>query len=254
MTEDEVADAWRRFKVDGDLVARADLIVHFRTLAAYAAVRVGNSLPATHERDDLTSYATIGLIDAIEKYDLERGVKFVTYALPRVRGAIIDEVRSLDWVPRAIRTKSRELERSRVRLEENLGRAPEDHELADHLGLSMEEFWALTNEASIASVTHLTETPGDTGGDEDRVSSFSPVDAASAPHDIYETTEVVQVVARAVDRLPEADRQIIYFYYLQEMTLAEIGDVLGVTESRVCQLQGRVLASLRDVLAQGHVA
>jgi RNA polymerase sigma factor for flagellar operon FliA len=241
--------AWQQFKETRSLEARNALILHYASLVRYVAAKVGAGLPSMVDREDLVSYGQFGLIEALDGYDLERGVKFETYAVARIRGSIIDALRKLDWVPRGVRSKARAIEQATSELQIMLGRPPEDSELAEHMGITVHELWSQMSQTSAALTSGLDEESEDHA-------SISDVtfDVASNPEDIFAAGEVTDLMAEAISSMPERYKTILVLYYLQEMTLAEIGAVLGVTESRVCQLQSKVLQALRDSLGQGALS
>ena len=236
----DLIETWSEFKLTADVRLRNDLVVHYQPLLRQISARIGSGLPGSVDREDLVSYGVFGLMDAIEKFDLDRGVKFETYAGPRIRGSIIDHLRSLDWVPRSVRSKARDLERARHDLEIELGRCPDDTELAKRLEITIEGLWSMKSQAAISSVSGLD-------GDEDRQPIQDTVyDPISNPEDLFGSNEIIEMVARAVSGMGERSKTIVTLYYVEEMTLAEIGQLLGVTESRVCQLQSKVLQGLHD--------
>lgn len=248
---------WQQFKDGGDVSCRNRLVLHYSSLVRYVAAKVGGALPPTVDRDDLVSYGMFGLIDALDKFQLDRGVKFETYGVARIRGAIYDEIRALDWVPRSIRSKGREIERAKAELEMATGRPPEHVEVAQHLGLSLESYWTMASQASVSVVKSANE--GFLGGLADgTVATDDPsdkhIDPTSNPEDLMGTSEITELIGEAISSMDERSKTILVLYYLQEMTLAEIGQILGVTESRVCQLQSKVLLALRDSLGQGGLA
>lgn len=259
MEKDELASAWVDFKATGDPIVRNELVLHYQSLVKMVAAKVAGGLPSMVERDDLVSYGMFGLMDAIEKYDLDKNVKFETYAVARIKGSIIDELRALDWVPRTVRSKARDVDRAQSELQAQLGRIPDDTEIAAYLDITVHELWAIQNQTNSS---YLQSADGDAafgrGAPEAQGAQYSILEAsfdpAANPEDLYGTQEVVTLLAQAVDAMPQRSKTILVLYYLQEMTLAEIGEILGVTESRVCQLQSKVLQTLRDALHQGSAA
>ncbi len=246
---DHLDQLWRRFKENGDERAREGLILHYSPLVKFVAGRVGAGLPASVDRSDLVSYGIFGLIDAIDKYDQERGVKFETYATTRIRGAIIDELRALDWAPRSIRASAREIERSMAELENRLQRTPTEEELARHMGIPLADLLDSMAEVSSAGVVALDELLGpsrDSATVGDLVADPSGVD----PEQVYQDAESKRVLADAINRLPPRERLVLTLYYYEGLTLAEIGSVLGVTESRVCQIHTKSVMSLRNRMAE----
>lgn len=238
-------ELWIAYKCDGVRDDRNALLVHYTSLVRYVANKVAAGMPGTVDRDDLVSYGMFGLIDAIEKFDLGKGVKFETYAVSRIRGNIIDELRKVDWVPRSIRSKARDVERTYREMENELGRLPEETEVAGRMGITIQELWILLSQTAVASVTALDEHEE---SDERRSGNEMLHDPGANPEELFEAVEVTHLLARAVGGMSERNRTILVLYYLEEMNLAEIGDVLGVTESRVCQLQSKILQNLRESL------
>ncbi len=245
-------ELWERFKETGSLPAREQLIVHYAPLVKYVASRVATGLPANVEQADLVSYGIFGLIDALEKFDRSREIKFETYAIPRIRGAIIDELRSLDWVPRSVRFKAREVEKAHTELEAKLKQAPSDAEVAEHLGVSLPELHEIVTQISFVTVTALEEVVS-TGAD--RGESLSLLDtladmAAIDPSSGIEGNETRMMLSAAINSLSEREKIVITLYYFEGLTLAEIGEVLGVTESRVCQIHTKAVGLLRNNLKE----
>lgn len=252
----DLSALWASFKDGGDSAAREQLILNYSPLVKYVAGRLSASLPQTVDTADLISYGIFGLIDAIEKFDLERGIKFETYAIARIKGAIIDELRSMDWVPRSVRARAREVEQAYVKLEGELKRVPQDCEVAAELGISVKDLQDLFARLSYASVVSFEELW--VGGDrEDRQNAIGSIQDESAedPVAMFESVEVKDILAGAIDRLPEREKLVITLYYYEGLTLKEIGQVLGVTESRVSQLHTKAVLRLRARLhtAQGAV-
>ncbi|HEY3210427.1 MAG TPA: RNA polymerase sigma factor WhiG [Actinomycetota bacterium] len=245
-------ELWERFKETGSQQAREQLIVHYAPLVKYVASRVATGLPANVEQADLVSYGIFGLIDALEKFDRSREIKFETYAIPRIRGAIIDELRSLDWVPRSVRFKAREVEKAYTELEAKLKHAPSDAEVAEHLGVSLPELHEIVTQISFVTVTALEEVVS-TGAD--RGESLSLLDtladmAAIDPSSGIEGNETRAMLSAAINSLSEREKIVITLYYFEGLTLAEIGEVLGVTESRVCQIHTKAVGLLRNNLKE----
>ncbi len=246
----DLQGVWKSYKRDASPSARETLIVHYSPLVKYVASRVATGLPANVEQADLVSYGIFGLIDALEKFDPAREIKFETYAIPRIRGAIIDELRSLDWVPRSVRFKAREVEKANAELESRLKRAPTDPEIAGHLGVSLSELHDIVTQISFVTVTALEEV---VSAGADRGESLSLLDtladlAATDPASGVEGTETRAMLAGAINSLSEREKVVITLYYFEGLTLAEIGEVLRVTESRVCQIHTKAVGQLRNNL------
>lgn len=246
---DTVNGLWERFKGDSDPAAREQLILHYAPLVKFIAGRVGANLPSTVENADLVSYGLFGLIDAIEKFEPERGLKFETYALSRIRGSIIDELRGLDWVPRSVRARSREVERAYTELENELQRAPTDEEIAAHVGMTVHDLHDLFASVSYTNIAALDELLH--GGEGTATLGDTVVDRRlAAPEEAFEGQSLREAIGGAVHLLPERDQIIIALYYYEGFTLAEIGLVLGVTESRVSQLHSRAMLQLRGWMTE----
>jgi RNA polymerase sigma factor for flagellar operon FliA len=247
--EVELRDLWSRYK-GGDDRARERLVLAYSPLVKYVAGRLAAGLPAHVDEGDLISYGMVGLIGAIERFEPEREIKFETYAVARVRGAIIDELRSLDWVPRSIRSRARQIEQASTKLEHQLQRAPTEEELAEKLEMTLEEFQTALLDISHSSVLALDElwTVSDSSGDQ--VSLLDTIEDPNAvdPQDALDTTEVRDRLAETIETLPERERLVIALYYYESLTLREIGEVLGVTESRVSQLHTKAVLRLKGTL------
>jgi RNA polymerase sigma factor for flagellar operon FliA len=209
---------------------------------------MSSGLPAHVEEADLISYGLIGLISAIERFELEREIKFETYAIPRIRGAIIDELRALDWVPRSVRARAREIERANVKLEHKLQRAPTDEEMAEELGVEVENFQESLIQISNSTIAALDElwTVSDSSGDQVSLLDTLHDPDAPDPAQQLDATDLKDRVADAIARLPEREKLVIALYYYENLTLREIGEVLGVTESRVSQLHTKAVLRLRS--------
>ncbi|MFZ4515443.1 MAG: RNA polymerase sigma factor WhiG [Acidimicrobiia bacterium] len=242
-----VADLWRAYKSDGTPDARDRLILHYSPLVKFVAGRVASGLPHNVEQTDLTSYGIFGLIDAIDKFDPERGFKFETYAIARIKGAIIDELRAIDWVPRSVRAKAREIERAYSKLENELKRSPEDREVATELGITEDELANSMSQISFVGLVALDELL-DAGNDRSGSVKDSLADRSGDPEQQYEVDEMKHVLADAINRMPEREKLVLTLYYYQGLTLNEIGSVLGVTESRVCQIHTKAILQLRGRL------
>lgn len=240
---DPLAALWGRFKATGDGGAREGLILHYSPLVKFVAGRVGAGLPRNVDQADLVSYGVFGLIDAIDKFEPERGFKFETYAINRIKGAILDELRALDWVPRSVRARAREIERAMVELEHRLKRTPTDEELARHMEKPVDDLLDDLAEISNLGIVALDEllTADSSSSVGDMVADPKGIDPAAA----YQIEETRRILADSINRLPDRERLVLTLYYYEGLTLAEIGDVLGVTESRVCQIHSKSVMSLR---------
>ena len=240
-----LARLWQRYKASGDRTLRDRLIVHYSPLVKYVAGRVSAGLPHTIEQADLVSYGMFGLIDAIEKFDTTRNIKFETYAITRIKGAIIDELRSIDWVPRSVRAKARAVEEAYARLEASLGRAPQDAEVAAELQMSEDELQSTFAQISFVGIVALDAVLPGNDRDESTTLGDTIADRTDGPMAAYEVEEMKQVLASAISRLADREKLVLSLYYYEGLTLAEIGQVLGVTESRVCQIHTKAILQLR---------
>jgi RNA polymerase sigma factor for flagellar operon FliA len=249
--EEGVNRIWSEFKRTGDRALRNELIEHYSPFVKYVAGRVMSGLPRHFDEDDLTSYGIIGLIDAIERFEPDRNLRFETYAIPRIKGAIIDELRSIDWVPRSVRSKARAVEQAVTHLETTLRRTPSEAEVADELEMSSADFHTAMRKISSAGVMALDEVLRGSGDRADRSTlGESLPDRSFGPVDTFEAKESKQALLDAVEAMPERERGVLTMYYYDGMTLTEIGSVLGVTESRVCQIHTKALRQLRSRLAE----
>lgn len=247
LTADPVREAWEEYKSTGSEQARDGLILHYSPLVKYVAGRVGVGLPANVEQADLISYGIFGLIDAIEKYELTRGIKFETYAISRIRGAIIDELRAIDWVPRSVRFKAREVEKAYNALENKLKRPPSDEEIAKEMDISVADLTNIYTQLSTVSLVALDELMSVEGGSGDKISLVDTLEDTKtvSPADAFEVDEMKEILAGAISRLPEREKIVVTLYYYEGLTLAQIGEVLGVTESRICQMHTKAVLALK---------
>ena len=246
----ELKDLWRQYKRDGDARARERLVVAYSPLVKYVSGRMASGLPAHVEEADLISYGLGGLISAIERFELEREIKFETYAITRIKGAIIDELRSLDWVPRSVRARARAIERANTKLEHKLQRAPTDEEMADELEMSVSDFQDQLLQISNSTVAALDElwTVSDASGDQVSLLDTIQDHDAPDPQQLLDASELKDRLADAISALPEREKLVIALYYYENLTLREIGEVLGVTESRISQLHTKAVLRLKSRL------
>jgi RNA polymerase sigma factor FliA len=249
--DEALAAIWHAFKSTGDVDARERLILHYAPLVKYVASRVATGLPASVDQADLVSYGMFGLIDALQKFEPVRGNKFETYAIPRIRGAIIDELRAMDWVPRSVRFKQREIEKALADLESMLKRQPTERELAERLGMSMHELHEVITQISFVSVLALDETVSVGADRGEKVSLVDTLaDKGFDPSTGVESQETRGLLAAAINELSEREKIVVTLYYFEGLTLAEIGDILGVTESRVCQIHTKAVGVLRGQMTE----
>jgi RNA polymerase sigma factor for flagellar operon FliA len=229
-------------------VERETLILESLSLVKNIAYRVARRLPSSVEISDLVNAGVLGLLDAVDKFDPQRGVRFNAYAELRIRGAIIDSLRDLDWAPRSLRRKSRELERIYGMLEVKLGRPATDEEICAAMGETLEGFHALIDQLNGLTIGSFEAAAHPASGE--KVIDYYP-DDANDPYTQLAADELIGVLAKAIDALPEKERLVISLYYFEEMTMKEVGALLGVNESRVSQLHSKATLRLRDKLRRG---
>lgn len=250
--QDSVSAAWTDYKQSGSPEARDALILNYSPLVKYVAGRVAVGLPANIEQADLISYGIFGLIDAIDKYDQARGIKFETYAISRIRGAIIDELRAIDWVPRSVRFKAREVEKAYQALENKLKRPPSDAEIAEEMGITVDELNHIYTQLSTVSMVALDELMSVDGGQGDKLALVDTIEdtRTASPMEAFESEEMKSILAEAINRLPEREKIVVTLYYFEGLTLAQIGEVLGVTESRICQMHTKAVLGLKGKISE----
>jgi RNA polymerase sigma factor for flagellar operon FliA len=246
-----LAAVWREFKTNGDPHLRDQLIVQYSALVKYVAGRVSVGLPHSIEQADLVSYGMFGLIDAIEKFDHTRNIKFETYAITRIKGAIIDELRSIDWVPRSVRAKARAVERAYTNLESRLLRTPSDAEVAAEMAISESDLQTIFTQISFVGIVALDDVLSSGSGERGESTTLGDTlaDRGDGPMAAFEVEEMKQILATAINRLADREKVVLTLYYYEGLTLAEIGQVLSVTESRVCQIHTKAILQLRGRMA-----
>lgn len=234
-----------------DHEARQHQIEDYIPLVKYLAHRISMKLPNHVEIDDLVNSGIIGLIDAIEKFDPSRGIKFKTYAEFRIRGAIFDGLRSLDWVPRSVRKQKKMVEQSYAQLEQQLGRHATDEELSKELGVGLDEFYKILDNlkgVSLGKFVELNNNDSQANGEGDSVIAFIPDRSTDDPYHKFQKHELTEILSEAIRKLPDKERYVVSLYYFDELTMKEIGTVLNITESRVSQLHTKSMIRLRDAL------
>jgi RNA polymerase sigma factor FliA len=249
MTEEEL---WEEYQRSRNPKIRDAFVVQYAPLVKYVAGKVAMGMPNNIEFDDLVGYGVFGLLDAIDKFDPTREIKFKTYAVTRIRGAIYDELRSIDWVPRSVRQKAKELELIMVKLESQTGRTASDEELAKELNMTVEDFHSMLLKISSTSLISMND-PWYLGEESDKVSIMETIESPNSlnPDTMIEKQEVVKLIEKTIEELPEKEKKVLILYYYEGLTLKEIGDVLDVTESRVSQLHTKAIIRLRSKL--GHI-
>ncbi|POR01136.1 RNA polymerase subunit sigma-70 [Alkalispirochaeta sphaeroplastigenens] len=249
LTEKTEEDLWKAYRKTKDDAIRNRLVKQYLPLVKYVAGKLAVGMPQNVEFDDLVSYGVIGLFDAISKFDPGKHVKFKTYAVTRVRGAIFDQLRQLDWVPRSVRQKTRELEETIRRLESQLGRAATDQEISRELGITPKEFEKIMLKISGTTVLSLNDV-WYAGDDHDRMTIGDSIESPQGrnPDAVVEKMEIKRVIVEAIQELPDKEKKVLVLYYYEDLTLKEIGAVLGVTESRISQLHTKAILRLRGRL------
>jgi RNA polymerase sigma factor for flagellar operon FliA len=250
MSDNDALQIWLQYKQTADPHLRERLILTYAPLVKYVAGRLGTGLPAHVEEGDLVSYGLLGLMNAIERYDPGRDTKFETYAISRIKGAIIDELRSMDWVPRSVRARAREVERANAKLENQLQRAPTDAEIAGELGITVDELNDSLLAISHSSMVALDELWSVSDSSGDQVSLMDTIEDPNAPDPArsLDVGDLKDRIADSIANLPEREKLVIALYYYENLTLREIGEVLGVTESRVSQLHTKAVLRLKSRL------
>lgn len=242
---------WQAYKDGQDQASRDELIIHYSYLAKYIANRLAINLSSAVEVEELISYGIEGLIDAVEKFDYQRKIKFETYAIARIKGAMIDGLRSMDWVPVSVRQKSKELEKVYGALEVKLGRAASDSEMAEALGLTPVQFNSLLRDVSVTTIVYLEDfLPGEDGEKNKRVLDLLRDDQTESALNMVEFAETKKLLADAISKLPDKEKMVIFLYYYEGLTLKEIGEVLSLSESRISQLHTKSILRLRGRLSR----
>ena len=244
--EDEL---WHEFKKTRSTKIRDQFIKQYMPLVKYVAGKVSTGMPESVEFDDLVGYGQFGLLDAISRYDPDKNVKFKTYAVTRIRGAIFDELRELDWVPRSVRQKSREIEDTITELEAKLGRTASDAEIAKAMGMTESEYESVVMKVSGTNILSLNDV-WYSNDDSDNMSIGDNIEAPNSmnPDVIVERKEIKRVIIQAINELPQNEKMVIILYYHEDLTFKEIGQVLNVSESRISQLHSKANLRLRAKL------
>lgn len=249
--ETDERELWVRLKEQGDEGAREELIVRYMRIVKYIAGRMAIHVPSSIDMDDLIGWGVLGLIDAVEKYDHRQDIKFSTYASIRVRGAIIDQIRSLDWAPRSLRAMARKVGAAREKLRHEMGREPSAEDIAGELGTTAEHVEHVMAQLQTAQVLCLDDYLPAEDNAEARKMDVTSDREASNPQQVAERVERQEQLYQAILRLPEQQQKVLNLYYYEELTLKEIGAVLEVSESRVCQIHSGAMKRLRVVMQGG---
>lgn len=245
MTDIEKNKLWEEYKKTNNQALREKIIIEYATLVKIVAGRLSMYLGYNVEYDDLVSYGVFGLIDAIDKFDYDKGIKFETYASLRIRGAILDQIRKMDWIPRSLRQKQKKIDAAMSKIELETGRSATDEEIAKELGISEEEYLLWQGQANVTNLISLdefAENNGEKGIDSIRGNSFDE------PERVIEKQEVKRLLAESLNALTEKEKNVILLYYYEDMTLKEISKAMDVSESRVSQLHTKALGKMKQKL------
>lgn len=247
-----VETLWKEYKETGSKIAKDKLLVEYSHLVKYIGHRLSVNLPASVDKDDLTSAGIIGLIKAVETFEPERGFKFETYAAHKIRGSILDELRALDWVPRSVRQKARDLQKTYSKLENDLGRLPYDDEVCNSLGISIKEYEDILSDVAPVTIISLEEAMPDRSSDSKELRIIDTIEDPGSSNPLKELgfNEVKSILKEAIANLPEKEKLVVALYHYEELTLKEIGVVLDITESRVSQIHSKAILKLRSRLLQ----
>ncbi len=245
-------DLWKEYKATGSKVAKDKLLVEYAHLVKYTAYRIAVNLPQSVDRDDLMSSGVLGLIKAVETFDPDRGFKFETYAGHKIRGAILDELRSLDWVPRSVRQKARDLQKVYARLENRLGRMPYDDEVCEEMDISMKEYEDILSDVTPATIISLEEAMPERGADSKELRIIDTIEDPGSTNPLKEMgfNEIKSILKDTIANLPEKEKLVVALYHYEELTLKEIGVVLSISESRASQIHSKAILKLRGRLLQ----
>jgi RNA polymerase sigma factor for flagellar operon FliA len=247
-----IEQLWHEFKTNDSKIAKDKLLVEYAHLVKYVTARLAVNLPASVDRNDLISSGVMGLIKAVETFEPDRGFKFETFAGHKIRGAILDELRALDWVPRSVRQKSRELQRTYAKLENDLGRIPYDDEVCEALGITIKEYESLLAEVTPTTIISLEEAMPGRDSDAKELKIIDTIEDPGSDNPLKELgfSEVKSILKEAIAALPEKEKLVVALYHYEELTLKEIGVVLDITESRVSQIHSKAILKLRSKLLQ----
>ncbi|MHB8620710.1 MAG: FliA/WhiG family RNA polymerase sigma factor [Chloroflexota bacterium] len=246
----ENPELWNRFWEERSPEAREEVILQYVPLVRYVVGRLAISLPHFLTSEDMVSFGVLGLMDAVERYEAGRNVKFSTYAITRIRGAIIDELRSLDWIPRQVRKQAREIEQTMSRLDQEFGRPATERELARSLNITVDKLQRALLDSSCVTLSLSRMVDADNSDHSAQVMPELADESAVDPLDYTQRAELSRTLARSISQLSSREQQVLSFYYVDELNLKEIGVLLSVSESRVCQLHTKAILRLRGILAE----
>lgn len=239
---------WALWAKDARQDIKDELVLRYLPLVEQVAGRMKIGLPDSVQVDELVNSGIIGLISSVENFDPGRGFKFETYAVNRIRGSILDSLRDYDWMPRSIRSKTRSLEAALVKLEGNLGRVPSDDEVATELDIDLDSYYEMLDEVKVASILSLDQPLAGPEGELSTLGEMIEDEDSDDPREVVEWNEARDVTRRMIQRLTQQERLVVALYYYEELTLREIGEVLGISESRVSQIHSRIILTLKGKL------
>ncbi len=249
LPEEEYVSKWKKWREEGNADIEQELLIEYLPLVNQVANRLSVSLPSMVDRDDLVSYGRIGLLDALKKFDYSRGLKFETYAMWRIKGAMIDGLRSADWIPRSVRDKSKKIEEAYMTLEQQLQRSVTDEEVCRYLGMTIEEFHKAVQETAITSSVMSLDEPIYDEDDQKNVRHALVIDESSEnPEQRVEESHLKKVLIKVIDRLPEKERTVISLSYYEDLSMTEIAEIMGLSTSRISQLHSKALYRLRAAM------
>lgn len=243
-------DKWILWKQEGDKDAELQLIARFLPLVTKVANRLAIGLPSTVDKDDLISFGRFGLLDALQKFDYTRGLQFETYAMWRIRGAMIDGLRENDWIPRTVRDKSKKIEEAYVKLEQEKMRTPTDSEVCEYLGMTEKELQQVLYDTSLAAMVSIDEMVGDEDEQKTARHSYVVDELTPRPESVAESNNMKEVLSKSIDKLPEKERLVVSLFYFDELTLSEIAEVMNLSPSRISQLHSKAIFRLRSSLTR----
>lgn len=243
-------DKWISWKEEGDKSAELELVEQFLPLVNKVANRLAIGLPSNVDRDDLISFGRFGLLDALAKFDHTRGLQFETYAMWRIRGAMIDGLRESDWIPRTVRDKAKKIEEAYTTLEQRLLRVPTDKEVSEYLGISEKELQQVFYDTSLASMISIDEAVGDEDEQKTARHSYIVDEMTPSPEQVAEAGSLKEVLSHSIDKLPEKERLVVSLFYFEELTLSEIAEVMSLSPSRISQLHSKAVLRLRSGLSR----
>ncbi|MET3288518.1 UNVERIFIED_CONTAM: RNA polymerase sigma factor for flagellar operon FliA [Brevibacillus sp. OAP136] len=241
-------DKWIMWKEEGSREAEVDLVTQFLPLVSKVANRLAIGLPSNVDKDDLVSYGRMGLLDALSKFDHTRGLQFETYAMWRIRGAMIDGLRENDWIPRTVRDKAKKIEEAYTLLEQQNLRTPSEVELCDYLGMTEKEIQQVVYDTSLASMISIDEVVGDEDEQKTARHSYIVDEVTKRPESVAEKNNLKEILVLAIDKLPEKERLVVSLFYFEELTLSEIAEAMSLSPSRISQLHSKAIFRMRTAL------